>query len=244
VTRRGPLRDRLKLAVQRGPMMSVWRLSERLGIDLAGATEGPQYAPDAERDRVFARLTEGALAGDGLVDRAQCPYPVHELLTYLVLERGLLLHGSNDAGLGRLDPHPARDYGTELDAVVACDDGIWPIFYAVLSRRDGTASVFTACMHAGPRRRPRRFYMFVVFDDDPRNEETWTSGAVYALPRKGFRREWGNEWVSAEPVRPVLRVPVTPEDFPLRDVVVGATAADVRSVNKRLREAKRARALV
>ena len=90
----------------------------------------------------------------------------HELLTYLVLEHDVLLHGSNDTGLEMLEPRPAHDFGTELHAVVASDDGIWPVFYAVVSRRR-VEGVFTACMHMGKRSRLRRFYMFVVFASTP-----------------------------------------------------------------------------
>ena len=48
---------------------------------------------------------------------------------------------------------------------------------------------------------------------------TWTHGAVYAVPRDGFWREWGNEWLRSTEVTPVLRVLVRPSDFPLREVV-------------------------
>ena len=87
----------------------------------------------------------------------------------------------------------------------------------------------------------RRFYMFAVFGVDPRESTAWTRGAVYALPRESFRREWGNEWVSDVPVRPVLRVLVGPDDFPLRGSVLAATPDDRGSINRRLREAKRTR---
>jgi len=224
-------------------MVGAWRISERLGVDLAGATEGPPYVTDVERRRVLDELIDAAVAGDGTLDAASCPYPAHELLTHLVVERGLLLHGSNDIDLETLEARPARDYRTELMSVAACDDGIWPIFYAVLARRDGLANVFTACMHLGPPHRLRRFYMFVVFDADPRVSGTWTRGAVYAVSRSGFRREWGNEWVSPGPVLPLLRVLVGPEDFPLHDAVLGATADDVGKINRRLREAKRSRVI-
>lgn len=251
--RAGPWSDRIKLATQRRLMVSAWRLSERLGIDIAGATEGPRYIIDARRRETFEELIEVANANDGTLDGSSCPYPVHELLTYLVVERGLLLHGSNDVDLSTLEPQPARDYRTELVAVVACDDGVWPIFYAVLARQrrqvdreaeteEDAVDVFTACTHLGPPHRMRRFYMFAVFGANPEESTTWTRGAVYALPRHGFRREWGNEWVSAAPVRPVLRVLVSPDDFPLRDAVLAATPDDVGSINRRLREAKRSRA--
>jgi hypothetical protein len=140
-----------------------------------------------------------------------------------------------------LDPRPAQDYDTELLAVVATDDGIWPIFYAVVAR-EGIEEVFTACTHLGRGSRLRRFYMFAM-GADPNLPTSWTQGVVYALPRTGFRREWGHEWVNPEPVRPVLRIPVGPEDFPLRDAVVGLSSPEeFRRVSHHLRAAKRERA--
>ena len=59
--------------------------------------------------------------------------------------------------------------------------------------------------------------MFRIFGADPRDETTWTKGAVYAMARDGFRREWGNEWLAGKDVAPVLRVLVQPSDFPLRN---------------------------
>lgn len=237
--RTGPLRDRLALRALRFGV-HAWRLGERLGIDVAGATEGPGITTDAARRETFEDLIAAARAGDGILDAAACPYPLHELLTHVVVEHGLLLHGSNHATLEVLEPRPARDYDTELVSVVACDDGIWPIFYAVVAR-NRVNGVFTGCLHLGRPPHLRRFYMFALGGDGAA-ATSWTRGAVYALPRAGFRREWGQEWVSAEPVRPVLRVPVGPEDFPLRDVAVGATAAEFRHVIPHLRAAKRKRA--
>jgi hypothetical protein len=239
VRRTGPLRDRLKLRALR-LSVAAWRLGERLGIDVAGATEGPPFEPDAVRREVFERLIASARAGDGRIDASECPYPLHELLTHLVVEHGLLLHGSNNVELEVLEPRPARDFETELEAVMACNDGIWPIFYAVVARArvDG---VFTACLHLGRPPRLRRFYLFAV-GGHPAADETWTRGAVYAVARNGFRREWGEEWVSAKPVRPLLRVAVGPEDFPLRDAVAGVTQDESRHIVRHLRAAKRERA--
>ena len=104
--------------------------------------------------------------------------------------------------------------------VVATDDGMWPLFYAVVAR-DRVDGVFTACMHLGRRPSLRRFYLFRVFGVGPHAETTWTDGVVYAVPKDGFRREWGNEWLLSSAVTPVLRVLVRPDDFPLRHVVSG-----------------------
>jgi hypothetical protein len=227
--------------VFRSSGIGVWRLGERLGLDLVGATEAPRTPSDATRRETFERLIASARTGDGTVDTAACPYPVHELLTYLVDRHGLLLHGSNRTTLEVLEPQPARDLDTALLAVVACDDGIWPLFYAVVAR-DRVDGVITACTHVGRGPRRRRFYVFAI-RGDVSLPSSFTNGAVYALARDGFRREWGNEWVSPEPVRPVLRIPVRPADFPLLDTVTVLSApTGVRSAIRALRAAKRARA--
>jgi hypothetical protein len=212
-------------------------VGERLGIDVVGATELPRAPRDETRIATFEQLIATARAGDGTVDTAACPYPVHELLTHLVDRHGLLLHGSNHTTLEVLEPQPARDLDTTLHAVVACDDGIWPLFYAVVAR-DRVEGVVTACTHVGRR----RFYVFALFGD-PSAPNTWVDGVVYALPPAGFRREWGNEWVSPDSVRPQLRVRVGPTDFPLLGTVVGLTSPiGFRQMIRRLRAAKRARA--
>lgn len=99
--------------------------------------------------------------------------------------------------------------------------------------------MLTACTHIGRGSRRRRFYLFAVIGD-PKAQSAWTDGVVYALPRAGFRREWGSEWVSAQAARPQLRIHVGPEDFPLRDAVVGLTSPmGIRGVMRNLRAAKR-----
>lgn len=239
--RTGPRSERLALWASRSLGVALWRLGERFGIDIAGATEGPALTTDLVRRDAFEDLIEAARTDQGIVDVAACRYPVHDLLTYLVLEHDCLLHGSNDVSLEVLEPRPARDSGTELLAVVACDDGIWPIFYAVVDRKR-IEGVFTACLHLGRPPRLRRFYMFAI-GGDPAAHGSWTQGTIYVLPRAGFQREWGHEWVHPGTVRPLLRVPVGPEDFPLRDSVVGlAGPEEFRRVTHHLRAAKRRRA--
>ena len=220
--------------------LSALRLAERLGLN-TGSTEGPPVATDPASRAVFDELIASARAGDGTIDVGSCPYPPHELLTYLVSERDYLLHGSNDPAIRVLEPNPAHDFGTELRAVVACDDAIWPLFYAVVAR-ERIEAMFTNCMHVGRPPRFRRLYMFAIVAD-PTDDATWTRGVVYALPRDRFRHEWGNEWVSEHHVEPLLRIPVTPEDFPLRESVVGLSdTGELRRVIRHLRASRRMRA--
>ena len=221
--------------------IAVWRLTERLDVDVAGASEGPRFTIDSARRRAFEDLIASARSGNGTLDAAACPYPLHELLTYLVVEHDLLLHGSNDGTLEILEPRLAQDYETKLHAVVASDDGIWPMFYAVVAR-DRIDGVFSACTHLGRPPRLRRFYMFAI-GGDAAASTSWTRGTVYVLPRAGFHREWGHEWVSSDAVRPLLRLSVGPEDFPRRDTVIGLSSPDeFRRVSHHLRIAKRERA--
>jgi hypothetical protein len=221
--REGSFRERLKVFVLRSVLFNVWRLARRLGIRLG--TEGPTYAPtDAQREAMEA-LVRRARAEGGLIDAASTGFPAHELLTYLVVQHGLLLHGTNNTELEVLEPRPARDFGTQLEVVAAADDGIWPLFYAVIARH-GVDGVFTACLQLGRVPRLRRFYMFRLFGADPHEETAWTHGAVYAVPRAGFWREWGNEWLRATAVTPVLRVLVRPSDFPLRNAVTSSRHAE------------------
>ena len=217
--REGSFRERLKLFVLRRVLFNVWRLAERLGIRLA--TEGPTYAPTDPQREAMDALVARARAEGGVIDASSTGFSAHELLTHLVERHGLLLHGSNNPELDILEPRPARDFGTHVEVVVAADDGIWPIFYAVVARQR-VEGVFTACMHLGRLPRLRRFYVFRVFGADPHQDATWTQGAVYAVQRAGFWHEWGNEWLRSTEVAPVLRVLVGPNDFPLRHVVAGS----------------------
>lgn len=83
--------------------------------------------------------------------------------------------------------------------------------------------------------------MFAI-GGDPAASTSWRRGAVYAVARTGFRREWGHEWVNPSAVRPLLSVLVGPEDFPLRESVIGLSGQDeFRRVTHHLRAAKRAR---
>ncbi len=223
--REGSFRERLKLFCFRRVLFNVWRVAERLSIRLS--TEGPLHAPSDAQRKAMDALVARARADGGVIDASSIPYAAHELLTHLVLHHGLLLHGTNNTELKVIEPRPAHDFGTHVEAVVAADDGIWPLFYAVVAR-DRLEGVFTACMHLGRPPRQRRFYMFRVFGADPRDETTWTHGAVYAVSREGFRREWGNEWLTGKEATPVLRVLVQPSDFPLRHIVGTIRVGDAR----------------
>ncbi len=190
---------------------------------LGSARRAADPSTTEKRREAFERLITAAAAGDGTVAATSCPYPLHELLTYLVVERGLLLHGSNTTDIEQLEPQPARDFETELrrssPATTASGRSSSP-----RSRGRTWTGVFNACLHIGRGRRLRRFYLFVI-TADPAAATTWTDGAVYAMRARRVPARVGKRVGEPGPVRPVLRVLVRPEDFPLRHVVVGVSSA-------------------
>ncbi|MEM7466059.1 MAG: hypothetical protein AAF387_04170, partial [Pseudomonadota bacterium] len=59
----------------------------------------------------------------------------------------------------------------------------------------------------------RRYYKLTIGITGLRRDP-WRNGTVYALPPESF--EYWEEWTSRTPVRPILRLAVTPEDLPLK----------------------------
>lgn len=68
--RTGSLRDRFKLRVLRSGV-AVWSLCERLGLDLAGATEGPPVTVDTTRREAFDELIAGARDGEPKLSKVE-----------------------------------------------------------------------------------------------------------------------------------------------------------------------------
>jgi hypothetical protein len=204
--------DRLRLALARG-QIALGALALRAGLDV-GMVEGPPYnlraEPRAEFDEVLRRANNGLIELD---------VPKHEFLSYLVHERGLLLHGTASSDLDQVRPMVAVDYDARtLEAVFATSDGIWPLFFATLDR-GRAGSLWNGCYQIRRGSVIHRYYFFFT-EADPRDETIWREGVVYVLPREPFRRTWiPNEWVSAQPVPAMGKLSVSPSDFPFKDRV-------------------------
>jgi hypothetical protein len=169
--------------------------------------------PDLAPHRVaFDALLESTPEGAAVDYRLEPPrgWFLHHLVRH-----GFVLHGSNNSGIGEFelrgnfDAHNVR----HVEGVFASDDAIWPLYFATADRWGGRRGLINWCEHAGGEAR----YLFAL-----EGEPSWTDGTVYALPRETFEPTPGSrELVSLVPVRPRLRVPVTPADFPLRDRTIG-----------------------
>ena len=163
-------------------------------------------------EHAFDTLIAGTADGAVVDDTAAAPrwWFLHHLV-----RRGFLLHGSNNTAIdefeprGNFDAHNVR----HVEGVFASDDAIWPIYFATADRTGGRRGLINWCEHAGNGAR----YLFAL-----EGEPSFVDGMVYALPSETFEATPSSrELVSFVAVRPRLRVPVTPADFPLRDKTIG-----------------------
>lgn len=159
--------------------------------------------------------------------------PRWQLLCWLADTQDVLLHGSGSADIEEFEPRLAVDvaeFGART-AVYAASDGLWPMYFAIVDRTRVT-SLVNACAHVldDDGSRAATAYYFSV-DDDALTAGPWRSGSVYVLPRHPFEPEpeeirdgvrlAPTQWASPVAVRPLARLDVMPQDFPLLDLVHG-----------------------
>lgn len=187
----------------------------------------PEFRLDAPTlERLEALYQTSIAPGKGKwVD--ELPVPAWQFLSWLVESKNHLLHGTGDPEIERFEPCQSNDAGEfgNRKAVYAASDGIWPMFFAVINRTKYHMGIINAAVELewpdGTRTQP--YYYFSV-TDHVLAQEPWREGVVYVLPREGFEEEPArerdgmriqtNHWASLEPVRPLAKLRVRPEDFP------------------------------
>jgi hypothetical protein len=152
--------------------------------------------------------------------------PKWQFLCHLADHHDIALHGSGDPNIALFEPRQANDlseFGNQK-AIYAASDGIWAMFFAIVDR-DRVKSVTNACVRLadedGMLHGP--YYVFSVSQSALPNRP-WRTGTVYLLPRKTFTAQpplpFGSnqahiaQLASLEPVQPLAKLMVTPEDFP------------------------------
>lgn len=172
---------------------------------------------DEERS-AYETLLARMQAGERLPDNL--PWPKARFLQYLARKEEWLFHGSNNPDITVFTPREQTLYnGVKTKAVFASTEPMWSMFYAVLDRGKVKGGMRNACITNG-----REKFLFYSLNEATMAEEPWTSGMIYILPRTSFRladpNKWHfDEWVSGEPVAPVARLALSPEDFPFLDRV-------------------------
>lgn len=154
------------------------------------------------------------------------PQPKWQFLCHIADHHDIALHGSGDPDIALFEPRQANDlndFGNQK-AIYAASDGLWAMFFAIVDR-GRVMSITNACIRladeAGAIHGP--YYVFSVSHSALPNQP-WRNGWVYLLPRSPFAEQppipFGSNQVhiaqlaSPEPVRPLAKLMVTPDDFP------------------------------
>lgn len=157
---------------------------------------------------------------------AQLPVSRWQFLCILADTLPVLMHGSANPEITLFEPRQPNDatvFGNQ-NAVYAASDGIWAMFFAIVNRKPRVSLLngsFRIGLPDGTVTDPYYFFSISRSLQDP---ECWQNGSVYILPRDTFRQNppyaaQGVEvhemhWASPEPVAPLARIAVTPDDFP------------------------------
>lgn len=170
----------------------------------------PDVRLDYERTRDFERLYSRALQlPPGRVLDYDSRFPKYEFLYYLTRHKRVVLHGTTQPGIEVFKPLHASQT-SNLIAVYATADELWATFSAVKSGAELTINgFFWATDDHG---KARKLYDFAFNPGTPGGTH-WVTGVVYVLPQTAFET-WGHDWVSKSSVRPLLCLPVVPEDIP------------------------------
>lgn len=186
----------------------------------------PLYEPSHTEQRAFAAALS---TGDG----AKLPSVPRWVFLEWLTRRGWLLHGSSRGDLSHFEPRAPKDLSPETfskrTAVFAASDGVWAMMYA-LANRTRTKRMLNMALQArdgGGWSRTRYFLSLAPLDSSvTAGRNLLQPGSVYVLPRDGFVQmpayHWPGlgdvlepHWANPRPVRPIMRVPVAPDDFPL-----------------------------
>jgi hypothetical protein len=187
----------------------------------------PDTPPDEKTRASFDELLHATLQIN------ECPtiqytlsQPKWQFLCYVADQCDMALHGSGNPDIVHFEPRQSNDlndFGNQK-AVYAASDGLWAMFFAVVDR-DRVRSITNACVRladpTGTLHGP--YYVFSVSQASLPNRP-WRTGTVYLLPRKPFVTQppmpFGENQVhiaqlaSFEPVQPLAKLTITPEDFP------------------------------
>lgn len=162
----------------------------------------------------YNKIYQEAFNQDGSI-KYDSSYPKHRFLQYLSFNKQMLFHGSNYKEIAEFYPRRQTLYNGEYeDAVFSTSDGIWPIFYAVFNRSKLIGNFRNGCIES---KNNDRFYFFSL-SLETINNKPWTDGIVYIFSRDTFNKVGKglvtfDEWISKEPVKPLLKLEVGIRDF-------------------------------
>lgn len=191
-------------------------------LGLARLPSLPPPVVDTATEARFAEAADELLAGGA----SAVPERRLDFLRWLAENRAVAFHGSQRNDLLELSPErKSRDataWGNQ-QAVYASTDPVWAIYFACLRRDRGWTGTKNGSMgRADGPLYPRRYLFLHNRGSD--SSERFGAGSLYLLSPTTFVADKPlagaidtAHLVSHEPVKPLARVGVTPEDFPFRE---------------------------
>ena len=201
----------------------------------------PEYEAEktAYFDSIFEEISQAKKAPAIKLNEK---YTKHEFLRYMVDHKGLLARGSDQAGIMIFDPQEGTDYfGNPTQAIYATQDGILPIFFAIINRDNpDLRALWNACKWVQTDvGELHKVYAFAL-NQEAFAETAFGRGVVYLLPNESFRQVKSKsglpttEWANKMSVQPLASLPVTPNDFPFLDQVKRFDLQDLMTQHRAL----------
>jgi hypothetical protein len=196
------------------------------------------FAPDVEFDdakrATFDQILSEVDQGTGREIDWSFPYPKHEFLQYAAGLDRYIFHGSGDLDIEEFVPRRSstesfdRSGRGNVMGIYGTHDGLWPMFFSVIdrSRIDGSIRNGFTTLHGSDGAEARMYNFSVTRENLP--GRPFREGMLYLLPRTTFTQlammpggPLTNEWASEEPLRPLARLRLVPEDFPFLEQIGG-----------------------
>jgi hypothetical protein len=159
------------------------------------------------------------LNGEGQSIPYKSDYPKYLFLHYLIENKHVLVHGSNDSTIHKLIPKEQTLFdGKPVRAVFAASDGVWSLFFAVMNKKGYEGSVRNLCVTLSTKKGIKRYYYFSL--NKKHEGKCWTDGTIYILPKDRFSQGGiKDEWICKSSIEPIAKLSVTPFDFPFLEKV-------------------------
>jgi len=193
--------------------------------------------PEPEAMSAFdACLARAIDAGPNTEIMYDLPYPKSAFLNALCDHRGFVAHGSKRDDLDVLLPIRRSSDSCEFgrrQVAFASPDAMWAMWFAILDKHRMGGLTRNGCLRVEILGRwTNKLYFFALPEHVLADGGPFSAGTIYLLPAKTFRerdKAWNlaaarvsiEQWGSREPVTPLARLHVRPDDFPYLNKVQG-----------------------
>lgn len=203
-------------------------------LPLSGVLLAPEFIPTPEKLSAFQGLLDAILANpNGTWIEYELPYPKHEFVQYVMDKDIFIFHGSNNREIETFEPVRTsvelydKAGSGNLQAVYGTHDAFWSMFFSVVNRTQLKGTIRNGVMYFHNQQGEQLAVYNFSISADQLPEKPWIEGALYFLPRGAFERQrltpdsFSNEWTSQQPVKPIAKLSIRPEDFPFLENIAG-----------------------